>query len=593
MYVNRTVRETSDLKRIRAIARRPRPKLKAKATRALVRKWTRELALVSDVELVAAQAIAFEEMTAAGGAYLSYPVGTGKTITSECAPTVLESKRAGLILPASKGLKDKAFANRRALRGRWRIASPPARVITLNELARDENADLLFRLDLDLLVIDESDDLANWDASAVQRIDRFLAVKRGWDPHRQRYKNFGAVRVVAMTGTPTRNSILGDWHIIRWCFESPPVPYSRSDAQLWAAALDNGSCRSGWRPDPGALGETAAEAREWYVRRLEETRGIVFLSEDSAAGVPLSIEIKLAPRCAKLTRAYDKLLTEWESPAGEPVTDALSMHRIDGQLGCGLITYYEPPPPKPWAEARRALGKLIRRRIKATRHAMRPLDTEKQVISDTVKHGAERDRAIVSRWLEVKPTYDQKAHAKIKWISDRTLAWVGKWLMAGEEPTILWCGCVEFGRRLARELKVPYYGKKGVDENSGRTLVQADAKYASGRGRKFVASYHANKRGFDLQPWRRQGIVFPPRSGKDLEQTIGRGHRQGQTQPVRFTILATSGGTLDAFVAAYSEAEFAQDTKRNIQKILRAEILPIPAVPDELRWVTKNEDDEE
>lgn len=591
MYINRTVRETADLRRIREIPRRAPPKLRSKRTDALVAKWTQALALVSGETLVPAQAIAFEEMTLAGGSYLSYPVGTGKTIISECAPTVLESKRAVLVLPASKGLKDKAFANRRKLRGVWRIASPPARVVTLNELSREENADLLFRLRPDLIVIDESDDLANWDASAVQRIDRFLSVKRGWDPHKRRYRDFGAVRVVAMTGTPTRNSILGDWHIIRWCIENPPVPTTRADAQLWAAALDNGTCRSGWRPDPGALGETAAEAREWYVKRLEETRGIVLLSEDSAAKVPLTIGIELAPRCAKLERAYTKLLEEWESPAGEPVTDALSLHRIDGQLGCGLVTYFEPPPPQAWSDARRALARLIRKRIKDTRHAMRPLDTEAQVLRDTVERGSEKHRAIVNAWLNVKDTYDPKAHKRLKWISDRTLEWVGEWLMAEDEPSIVWCGSVDFGRRLARELRVPYYGKQGVDENSGRMLVQADAAYSRGGGRRFVASWYANMRGFDLQPWRRQGIIYPPRSAKYLEQVIGRGHRQGQTQPVRFTILATSGGTLDAFVAAYSEAEFARDSKRNVQKILRAEILPIPQTPSGYRWVTKDYDD--
>lgn len=591
MYAQRTVRESRDLKRIRAIPRRPRPKLTGKATAALVRKWTRALALVSDVALVPAQAVAFEELERAGGGYLCYPVGSGKTLTSECAPTVFSSKRSVLIIPKSKGLKEKAFANRRALRGRWRIASPPGRVTTLDELSREENASLLEQLDPDLIVIDESDDLANWDASAVQRIDRFLAVKRGWDSHRQTYQNFGAVRVVAMTGTPTRNSILGDWHVIRWVLESPPVPYSRADAQLWAAALDNGTCRTGWRPDPGALGDTAVDAREWYVRRLEETAGIVLLSEDSAAGIPLTVGIELAPKCAKLERAYAKLFEEWESPAGEPVTDALSMHRIDGQLGCGLVTYYDPPPPKPWSEARRALAAMIRKRIRATRHAARPLDTDRQVIRETIERGSAKDRAIVSAWLAVRDTYDQAKHQKIKWISDRTIAWAGAWLLSGEEPSILWCGSVEFGRRLARELKLPYFGRQGVDENSGRTLVQADASYARGRGRRFVASWYANMRGFDLQPWRRQGIVYPPRSAKYLEQVIGRGHRQGQTQPVRFTILATSGGTLDAFVSAYSEAEFARDSKRNVQKILRANILPIPEIPDSIRWVTKDADE--
>jgi hypothetical protein len=59
-------------------------------------------------------------------------------------------------------------------------------------------------------------------------------------------------------------------------------------------------------------------------------------------------------------------------------------------------------------------------------------------------------------------------------------------------------------------------------------------------------------------------------------------------QPVEFTILATSGGTLDAFLAAYEEAEGVREGENTTQKILRATIAPLPDPPANLRWQTRS-----
>jgi hypothetical protein len=103
-----------------------------------------------------------------------------------------------------------------------------------------------------------------------------------------------------------------------------------------------------------------------------------------------------------------------------------------------------------------------------------------------------------------------------------------------------------------------------------------------------VCSWHANKRGFNLQAWRRNSVIMPPQSAKYLEQMFGRAHRQGQTEPVRWTILATSGDTLDSFAAAIGEAAFVAETTGLRQKLLRAEIEELPTPPKTLRWATRD-----
>ncbi len=559
----RAVRQTSDLQRIKSLPRRTLTR--EWATRQAAR-FTRELAKVSGVALMPWQGAALAEAKRTGtGACLWFPVGIGKTLVAETMPVVLEAQRSVLILNAS--LVDKTYKDRRALRAQWKIANPPARIITREALALEANAYLLDQIDPDLIIIDESDEFSNFDASATQRIHRFW-VKRA--------KAGNPVKVVSMTGTPSRRSIMAVWHHLIWCLgDMAPVPLLRSDAEQWAAALDDAAPRQGFRPSPGALGATLEDARTWYLDRLRSTPGVVIVDEDSAGDIPLHVSVELAPHCADIEAAFDELRVFWRSPSGEPVSDPLSLARIAGQIGCGLVTYYEPPPPQRWREGRSGAAKFIRERISQTRHAQRPLDTDAQVMRAHPEHPA------VVEWKAVKPTYDPLKHTRVRWISDATLQWAAAWLTSTKEPSILWCGSVEFADKLSKLVRMPYFGPKGREVRSGRGLHEADTT------RSMVCSWHANKRGFNLQAWRRNGVIMPPQSAKYLEQMFGRAHRQGQTEAVHWTILATSGDTLDSFAAAIGEAAFVAETTGLHQKLLRAEIEDLPTPPKTLRWATR------
>jgi hypothetical protein len=109
-----------------------------------------------------------------------------------------------------------------------------------------------------------------------------------------------------------------------------------------------------------------------------------------------------------------------------------------------------------------------------------------------------------------------------------------------------------------------------------------------------ICSWHACREGYNLQDWRRHGVVLMSSSAEIQEQVIGRGHRSPKPghprhlEPLRFTVLLTSGGTLDAFAAAYAEAEGVRTKMQTTQKILRATIDPLPDPPANLRWVTRS-----
>lgn len=558
------VPDTTDFRRVAALPRR-------RIDRRVAEAWARELTPIfrvpgSRAELRPSQALALAEIVENRGALLGLPVGTGKTLVCELAAVALQAKRSILVVPAN--LREKTYADRSALQADWRIANPPPRLVSREELALQANALLLDQIRPDLILIDEGDELANADSAAAKRIDRYILA------HPE-------VIVVILTGTLSRNSIMGYWHLLCWALrERAPVPMCQGEAQQWALALDEkgprGS-RSG-QMSSGPLGETQDQARRWYAARLTETPGVVIVDEDSAAGVPLTVRVRLAAECPILDEHFRNFLLTQTNPDGHPVSDPLSRWRIDGQLGCGHYTKWDPPPPLEWRAARLEFARFVRGRIEASARGRRPLDTEAQVVRAFPEHPA------VTGWLDVRDEYDPEANSVTVWLSDVTVDTAIAWLAESAEPGIVWCGSVPFAQRLAARTGLPYYGREGKDQR-GRGLHAAPVE-------NLISSWHANKKGFNLQAWTRQLIVHPPQSAKWFEQIFGRSHRAGQTRPVFVDVLATSGGTIDSFEAALDEASFVRETVGMTQKISRAKLQrarPRIAESNKFRWATRTE----
>lgn len=559
-----SVLRTVDFSRIEAL---PRRKLDVREAEDAARFLTKLFAEPgADVALRAWQGQAIFECVEYRHLCGGLPVGQGKTLITWLLPLALGAKRPVLILPAS--LIDKTRADFRSYLGKWRRPAVPPRLITREELALDKNADLLDCINPDLVMVDESDELANPIAGATNRIDRFRV------SHQDKAKCVFAT----MSGTLIRLSILGNWHLLCWSLlEDAPVPLSHTEAKVWAAAIDEAIREPGRRPHPGVLGPTIPAAREWYRRRLIETPGVIIVDEDSAADIPLTIRTRLSREDPTLDRHYSEFLRRFRNPGGIEVTDPLSRWTLDALMGCGLYNYYDPEPPIEWRLARRAEAKFVRDRILRTRRSRRPVDTEKQVLNRY------RDDPVVVEWLRQKPTFDPRKATRFKWFSDSTLQSALDWLAESPEPGVVWCGSKEFGKRLAAKARLPYYGSKGRTQGGG-------GLHCADTSRSLVASWPANKRGFNLQPWRRALIVLPPQSAKFLEQIIGRHHRAGQDREVVVDILLTSGGTIDAFEAALKEARFSKQVTSLTQKVLRAKIVrakPRLTEQNKYRWASR------
>lgn len=519
---------------------------------------TPRFALSSAVALRPWQALTIAEAVNCGGCFAALPVGTGKTLISALLPTAMQAERSLLLVPGS--LVDKTYSDFRSYVGQWRMPRNPIRVETREKLATVAGADILEAYKPDLIVLDEADDLANARSAASRRIDRYV-------------RNH-TVRVVAMTGTPSRKSIMNYWHLLAWTLgDGAPIPLVEEEARMWALAIDD---HNGMRPSPGPLGRTLREARAWYRTRLTQTPGVIVVDEDSC-DAPLTVRVRLAREDAALDAAFERFGLEQENPAGIPVSDPLSRWRLDAELGLGLYSRWAPPPPEAWRDARRAVARFVRERIDASTHSARPMDTEAQVLRRYAEH------PIVKAWLAAKPMF--AGTTEIVWISRSALDSVHDWLRDLEgEPGIVWCGSVAFGRALAKEAGLAYYGQRGVTDGGG-------ALHSAPPDASFVASWNANKKGFNLQAWARQLIVMPPQSAKWLEQIFGRSHRSGQERHVIVDVLATSGGTLDVLESAIGEAACIRERESLTQKLLRADVVradPSITASNIYRWARKD-----
>jgi hypothetical protein len=562
------VRDTEEFRRVCDVARRRltqahadawaealTPELLQPGARARLRPW---------------QACGIAEVVENDGGVLGLPVGLGKTLITYVTARLMGARRPILILPSV--LIPKTLHDFASYTGTWRAPNPPPRLISREQLGPETGAKIISGHRPDLILVDETDELANGESAASRRIDRYVLANR------KRYDRGDPewVKVVAMTGTLSRKSLMGYWHLLCWALDDrAPVPLLRGEAKMWAAALDETTRNAMRRPLPGPLGHNRAAALEWFRKRLLETPGVVIVDGDTCAA-PLTVRQRLAKECPKIDEYSRRLLLD-EIP-DMVVSDPLSRWRLDGFIGCGLYQKYQPPPPQQWRDTRRDIAKLVRDTI-----AHSDLDTEAQVMR---RHA---DHPTVKAWREIKPTFKPERHTVAVWFSSATIESAAEWLYEQPNtPSIVWCGNVEFGRALAKVLRLAYFGAEGKDAD-GRGLHVAPTT------KSMVVSWNANKRGFNLQAWGRHLIVHPPQSAKYLEQIFGRAHRSGRTAPVEFTIMITSGGTLDAFDAALGEARHVRRSVGMTQKLLRAEIVrtkpPRVTKSNRYRWARKGSTD--
>lgn len=541
------VQDSPELRRIRYLPRRLWSGEGADPTYAdLPRAMTEYLRTrYGEMELRPVQAAILRDAHDYGGAFSTARVGAGKTIVSLLAPTVLESVRPLLLVPAK--LRDKTYREIEQLRGHWQIGR--IRIESYELLGRVSGADLLEGYQPDLVIADECHKLRNTKAAVTRRVRRYMHDHPG-------------TQFIALSGTVTKRSLHDYAHILKWCLkEHAPIPMRFQDLIEWADAIDQGVDEFR-RVAPGALavlmtdperaatGDAAVTAvRSAYRRRLTETPGVIATLERQ---IDCSLVIEaVEPTYGRETEAaFERLHTDWETPDGHPFADGITRWRHARELACGFYYRWDPYPPVTWLEPRRAWCKFVREVLKHSHE----LDSELQV---ALRY---RDSVEYRNWAAVRDTF--KPNTVPVWIDDGALATATEWLK--RNVGIVWVEHRAFGDRLSATTGVPYYGAGGKAGNV--PIESADP------GRSLIASVDSNREGRNLQAWSRNFVVSAAPPGILWEQLIGRTHRDGQTaDEVTVEVIMGCVEQWEGFQKSLQDARYLQESIGQEQKLLYAD----------------------
>lgn len=490
---------SSELRRIEAL---PRREWERDDLAALADFLTEQLRTpAGTMSLWPIQAAALRDAALVGGLAAPIAVGGGKALVSLLIPTVVEAARPLVIVPAQ--LRDQT--NRKVLpemREHWRIHEG-IRVVGYSEISVESGADLLDTINPDVIVLDEAHAFKNGGSARTRRFKRFRETHPG-------------TRIFLMSGTITRRSLRDYAHLLAWALgpERSPLPIHWNELQDWADALDE-EVEDYKRIPPGALlrlCEKGEEVRSGFRRRLVQTPGIV-----ASGGHELPNALRIYRRPVAIPNvvrvALERLRETWETPNGDPIVEAVDLWRHARELALGFWYRWDPLPPQPWLEARRAWKRFVREKIRHSRALDgTALDSELQVWNWSDR--AEKKPAEFVAWRALRDTFEPKTVAE--WISDFAITDCAIWLTT-ENPGIAWIEHVAFGERLSDRTGFPYFG---AGASASRDILDVKGS--------IIASISAHSEGKNLQRYARNLITSPPSSGKRWEQLLGRTHRAGQ-----------------------------------------------------------------
>lgn len=552
------------------------------------------------------QALALDWIYRYRGAYLGLPPGVGKTLITYLAPYVLGSRAPCLVAPASLH-RDKTPRDFSRYGQDWHGNYRGPTLVNLEALSLDQNTRLLEKGNdgkgFDLVMIDECDLLRNPESAAFMQLDHYRA-------------NSDAVFVL-LTGSGMRFGIEDyDTHI---CWALPnggaPVPYDQDEREMWRQALatrPKGRDQYVRRPRAGVLldlgplpadipkeeiPQTEHERAQLVVaRRINGAPGVLIIDDDDC-DQPIQIRLIAAPEDpiidADFEHFYGTSLDDLDLKYGDgedvplsyclpneqPCTNGLEIWTALRSLGCGYYSFIDPPPPKEWAAAKRGYARACRSLIAEFAWDASAVRTPKGV------DRAFADDERVKLWHQIRtklyPPQDKpfKPRTAVHKQSDSVIDYACRWMK--ENEGLVWCASVPMCKWIAKKAGVRYYGAEGRAED-GSLLEDAPGH------ERAVVSVDANSRGRNLQDRFNTGLIIKcPQSADECHQLFKRYHRFGQTRPVRWDVLITSGHARYGWDMTMQEARNVRKQRRQTQTVLRADIVDCILDSTKARWFRK------
>lgn len=510
--------------------------------------------------LRAIQSTALHWAAAAGGLLGPIGVGHGKGLLTMLVGVAMKAQRPVLLLPPA--MREPFAREHRKFREHWRL-HPNLKVVPYSQLSVATGADLLLRLQPDLVIADEAHNLRHPTATRTKRLLRY-------------YSQFPSTKFVGLSGTMTRKGLRDYAHLAELALgDGSPLPLDPFDLLAWANCIDSdGSpADSDWAalasgeyflpddwealdfdPDEGRT-ERRDVARANFQRRLTTTPGVVATDSASVGASLLFVEreLRVPP---ELEETIAEVERTWCRPDGEEMDSPLAKYRLDSQLSAGFFYRWVWPnnePDEGWIETRAQWHRTIRAILKENREG---LDSPLLVTRATMAGKLPRAEAAWEAWdrHRAKPA----PPVETVWVSDFLIRDAIEWAIArlhADEPAIVWYSDNAVGLALRRAGLPVFMAGDTLPETHAGAFVMACSAKAFGTGQ-------------NLQSWSKNLLLTNPSSASDFEQLIGRTHRAGQiADEVEVHYFAHTRHARNTLRSAMNQARYIEETTGDAQRL--------------------------
>lgn len=482
-----------------------------------------------------------------GGALISLPVGTGKTLISFLAAEVIRQFGEGVegfvppyevMLLTKASIREQTMDEIEKMARHFRFQAP--RVFSYSELSSQKGRNLLDQNQPDLIICDEAHTLSSRISSRAKRFKAYARSYAKLLAHDEERRRLGhkvrqrpPLRFVFLSGSFVKEKIAEFAHLTELVLgEDNLVPRHYKVLQAWDRCLSHksnstSSDRQHMAPFLRQMGvsvqtpdaeEFRTAAREAFRLRFTNTTGVVTTTRAST-DVPLEFHPWHLKVPQEIVDAINKVDQMWERPDGETFPDVLSKTRYIEQLLQGFFLFWKWPEGKKdeeWVYRRSSWYKELRSFL-TSKAAGQDLDSPGLVEIAMRKGKIKGNDAMLqsyAQWQEVAHRPVPPTHSA--WLSTYMVDAVRAFVDAASEPVLIWTTSVELRNALGKYYPIVPRGDRPPDVAT--TCILSVASHGTG---------------LNLQHYRLNLFTSLPTDAKTVEQAIGRTHRQGQTETVR------------------------------------------------------------